>query len=141
MPLPTAPGLLGDSLPQDTPTPAPAHHPLVGTWLLTFDEGDQTPAQMVFGDDGLVLFTDAGGNRGAGVWIPRGERSGIVAVAVRGAETSSQPRPITVLQGTIDVGTSGNTVTLHYTTESIEESRAPAERAGPFTASGQRVSE
>src|SRR5215213_7647613 len=77
MPLPTAPGLLGGSLPQETPTPVPADHPLVGTWLLAFAEGDQPPAQIVFGDDGFVLFTDAGGNQGAGVWIPRGEQSGV----------------------------------------------------------------
>src|SRR4051794_22421418 len=70
MPLPTAEGLLGGSLPQNTPVPS--HHPLIGTWLLAFAERDQAPAQIVFGDDGFVLFTDAAGNRGAGVWIPRG---------------------------------------------------------------------
>src|SRR5215213_11917501 len=61
MPLPTAEGLLGGSLPENTP--APARHPLVGTWLLAFAERDQSPAQVVFGDDGFVLFTDAGGNQ------------------------------------------------------------------------------
>src|SRR5918995_609660 len=105
MPLPTAEGLLGCSLSQNTPEPS--HHPLVGTWLLTFAEGDQTPARVEFGNDGFVLFTDAGGNRGAGVWIPRGERSGVLAVAVREADVSDRPRQITAVQGLIDVGTSG----------------------------------
>src|SRR3954462_1635973 len=72
MPLPTAPGLLGGSVLQEMPTPVPADYPLVGTWLLTFTERDQAQAQVVFGDDSVVLFTDAGGNQGAGVWIPRG---------------------------------------------------------------------
>jgi hypothetical protein len=139
MPLPTTPGLPGGVLPQDTPTPAPAHHQLVGTWLLAFDEGDQAPAQVEFGDDGFVLFTDAGGNRGAGVWIPRGEQSGIVSIAVREADGSDEPRLITVLQGSIDVGTPGGVVTLHYTSETVEGSGAHADHAGPFTATGQRV--
>jgi len=139
MPLPTAPGLIGGSLPQDTPTPAPADHSLAGTWLLTFTEGDQAPAQVVFGADGFVLFSDAGGNRGTGVWIPRGERSGVLAIAVREADASGQPGPITVLQGPIEVGTSGDVATLRYTIETVEGSGAPAERTGPFTAMGQRV--
>jgi hypothetical protein len=140
MPLPTAQGLLGGSLPQDTPTPAPSHHPLVGTWLLAFPEGDQAPAQVVFGDDGFAMFTDAGGTQGAGVWIARGEQSGILAVAVREADVSDQPGSITVLQGPIDVGTSGDVATLRYTIETVDGSGAAARRAGPFTAVGQRVS-
>ena len=141
MPLPTEPGLLGGSLPQDTPTPAPADHPLVGTWLLAFAEGDQAPAQLVFRDDGFVLLTDAGGNQGAGVWIPSGEQSGVMAVALREAVASDQPRPITLLQGPIEVGTSGDEVTLRYTVETVAGSRAAAERTGPFTATGQRAGE
>src|SRR5215212_1081687 len=139
MPLPTAPGLLGGSLSQETPTPAPADHSLAGTWLLTFTEGDQAPAQVVFGDDGVVLFTDAGGNHGAGVWIPRGEHSGVLVIAVRGGNTSDQPGPITVLQGPIEVGTSGDVAMLRYTIETVEGSGAPAERTGPFTATARRV--
>jgi hypothetical protein len=139
MPLPTAPMLPGAPPPQDTPTPAPAHHPLVGTWRLAFAEGDQAPAQVVFGDDGFVLFTDAGGNQGAGVWIPRGERSALLAVAVREADSSDQPRLITMLQGPIEVERSGDMATLSYTIETVAGSGTPAEQAGPFTATGQRV--
>ena len=141
MPLPTAPGLLGGSLPQETPTPAPARHLLVGTWLMTFAEGDQAAAQVVFGDDGLVLFTDAARGRGAGVWIPRGERSGVLAVAVREADASDPPQPITLLQGPVEVGSSGDVMTLRYTIETVEESGATVDRADPFTAVGQRVGE
>ena len=137
VPLPTAEGHLAGSLPQNTPVPA--HHPLVGTWLLTFAEGDLAPAQMEFGDDGFVLFTDAGGNRGAGVWVPRGEQSGVLSVAVRQADASDRPGQITALQGPIDVGSSGDVATLRYTIEIVDESGATAERAGPFTATGQRV--
>lgn len=140
MPLPTAPGLLGGSLPQETPTPVPADHPLLGTWLLTFAEGDQAPAQVMFADDGFVLFTDAGANQGAGVWIPHGEQSGVLAIAVREGDASDQSRPITVLQGRIEVGASGDTATLRYTIETVDGSGAPAEQAGPFTATAQRVS-
>jgi hypothetical protein len=139
MPLPTAPGLLGGSLPQETPTPVPADHPLVGTWLLTFTERDQAPAQVVFGDDGVVLFTDAGGNQGAGVWIPRGEQSGVLAIAVREADAADHRRRITVLQGPIEVGTSGDVATLRYTLETVDGSGAPAVQAGPFTATARRV--
>src|SRR5215213_2472429 len=138
MPMPTAQGPIGGSLPQ-TP-PVPDHHPLVGTWLLAF-EGDRAPAQVVFGADGFVLLTDAGGNQGAGVWIPRGEQSGVMAVAIREADASDRPQPITMLQGPIDVGASGDMATLRYTIETVEESGATAERAGPFTAVGQRVGE
>jgi len=141
MPLPTAPGLLGGSLPQETPTPAPARHPLVGTWLLAFAEGNQAAAQVVFGDDGLVLFTDSARGRGAGVWIPRRERSGVLAVALREADGSDPPRAITLLQGPVEVGSSGDVMTLRYTIETVEGSGAAAERTGPFTATGQRVGE
>jgi hypothetical protein len=136
MPLPTAPGLIGDSPLQNTPVPA--GHPLVGTWLLAF-EGDMAPAEVVFGDDGLVMFTDAVGNRGAGVWIPSGEQSAVLAVVVRKVDELDRPRQITILQGPIDVGASGDVATLTYTIETVDESGATADRIGPFTATGQRV--
>jgi hypothetical protein len=141
MPLPTAPGLLGGSLPQETPTPVPADHPLIGTWLLTFAEEDQAPAQVALGDDGFVLFTDAGGNHGAGVWIPRGEQGGVLAIAVREVDAVDPPRPITLLHGSIEVGGSGDMATLRYTTETVAGSGSPAEQTGPFTAAAQRVAE
>ncbi len=141
MPLPTAPGLPGGSLPQETPTPVPAQHPLVGTWLLILAEGDQAPAQIVLGDDGFVLFTDAVGTRGAGVWTPRGGQSGVLAVVVRAAEASDPPRPITLLQGPVEVGSSGDVMSLRYTIETVEGSGAAMERTGPFSATGQRVGE
>jgi hypothetical protein len=136
MPLPTAPGLPGGSLLQETPEPS--SHPLVGTWLLAFAEGDQSPAQVEFADDGFVLFTQDGGNRGAGVWIPRRERSGVLAVAVR-AEDAANERPITMLQAQIDVGATGDVATVRYTIETVDGSGATTERAGPFTAVGERV--
>jgi hypothetical protein len=137
MPLPTAPAPLGGSLLQDTPEPS--HHPLVGTWLLDFTEGDRTPAEVVFGDDGFVSFTDDAGNRGAGVWIPRGEQGGVLAVSVRAEDTSDQPRPITILHSQIDVSNSGDDATLRYTVETVDGSGAALERSGPFTAVGQRM--
>ena len=76
MPLPTAEGLPGGSLPQDTP--APSGHPLVGAWLLAFAEPDQAPAQVVFGDDGIVSFLDADGE-------PRGRRLDAQRAAERGS--------------------------------------------------------
>ena len=79
-PLPTAEGPLDVPRPQNTP--APTGHPLVGAWLLTFAESDQAPAQVVFGDAGLVSFIDAVGNQGAGVWIPSGQQSGVLALVV-----------------------------------------------------------
>ena len=87
-----------------------------------------------------MLFTDAGGNQGAGVWIPRGEQSGVIAVAVRESDASNQPRPITTLQGQIDVGAAGDVAMLSYTVETVDGSEAAAEPTGPFTAVGQRVS-
>lgn len=138
MPLPTASAPLGGSLPRDTPEPS--RHPLVGTWLLDFAEGDRSPAQVEFGDDGFVLFTDVGGSRGAGVWIPRGEQGGVLAVAVREDDASDQRRPITMLQAQIDVGAKADVATVRYTVETVDGSDAAPERAGPFTAVGQRVS-
>jgi hypothetical protein len=141
MPLPTAPVPLGGSLPQETPEPS--RHPLVGTWLLTFTEEEQAPAEVVFGDDGFASFTDDAGNRGAGVWMPRGEQGGVLAVAVRAADTANQPPLITMWQAQINVEPSGNGATLRYTIETVETvdgSGAPLERAGPFTAVGERVS-
>ena len=137
MPLPTA-GPLGGTLLRDTPEPS--RHPLVGTWLLEFAEGDQPPAQVEFGDDGFVMFMDAAGDQGSGVWIPRGERSGILAVAIRADDASSQPPSITMLHAQIDVGTSADVATVRYTVETVDGYGGTTERAGPFTAVGQRVS-
>jgi hypothetical protein len=139
MPLPTAESLLGGAQGQNTPSPA--GHPLVGTWLLTFAEPDRAPAQVMLGDDGLVSFVDAAGQSGAGVWMPSGQQSGILAVVVRSADASGREPPITMLQGPIKVGMPGDAATLDYTVESVDGSEATAERAGPFTATGQRVDE
>ena len=76
MPLPTAEGLPAESLPEDTP--APSGHPLVGAWLLDFTETDRAPAQVVFGDDGIVTFLDAHGE-------PRRRRLAAQRGAERGA--------------------------------------------------------
>jgi hypothetical protein len=138
-PLPTDEGLLGGEQPQDTPEPS--RHPLVGAWLLTFAAPERAPAQVVFGDDGIVTFIDAVGNRGAGVWIPSGPESGVVAVGLRGADASGGTASITMLQGPITVGTPGDTATLRYTLETVEGSGTTSERSGPFTARGQRVDE
>ena len=142
MPLPTAEGLPGGAPPQNTP--APSGHPLVGAWLLTFAEPDRAPAQVLLGDDGIVTFVDAGGNRGAGVWIPSGQQSGVLAVAVRVADASGRSPQLTMLQGSIEVGVPGDAATLRYMVETVdgsETTEATAERAGPFTARGQRVDE
>ena len=139
MPLPTAEGRLGGSLPQDTPVPS--GHPLVGAWLLTFTEPNRAPAQVVFGDDDLVTLIDAAGNRGAGVWMSSGTQSGVAAVVVREAGEPGQPRQITMLEGSIEVGASGDAVTLVYTIETVDGSAATSQTAGPFTAKGDRVDE
>ena len=139
MPLPTAEGLPAESLPQDTP--APSGHPLAGAWLLTFAEPDQAPAQVMFGDDGVVNFIDARGNRGAGVWMPSDQQSGVLAVDIREADESDRPPQITILQGPIEVEMLGDVATLQleYTVETVDASGATSERAGPFTAMGQRA--
>jgi hypothetical protein len=50
---------------------------------------------------------------------------------------------MTMLQGSIEVGATGDAATLQcrftYTVETVDGSETTAERAGPFTASGQRV--
>jgi hypothetical protein len=141
MPLPTAEALPGGALPQNTPSPA--GHPLVGTWLLTFAEPAQAAAQASFADDGLVTFVDDAGNRGAGVWIPSGQQSGVLALVVRVADASGQRPQIMMLQGTIDVGAPGDAATLvwKYTVETVDGSVTSSERAGPFTATGKRGDE
>lgn len=139
MPLPTAESLPAGSLPENTP--APSGHPLAGAWLLTFAEPDRAPAQAVFGDDGIVTLIDATGNRGAGVWLPSGPQSGLIAVVVGAADASGRKPAITMLQGPIEIGTPGDTATLNYTIETVDGSEATGERAGPFTAIGQRVDE
>ena len=141
MPLPTAEGLPSGPLPQTTP--APSGHSLAGAWLLTFAEPSQDPAQAILGDDGLVTLIDADGNRGAGVWVPNGEQSGVLAIIVQGAGASDRPRGMTILRGPIEVETSGDAVTLsfEYTVETVDESGVASEPAGPFTATGQRADE
>jgi hypothetical protein len=139
MPLPTATGLPGGSLPQDTPTPS--RHPLLGAWLLTFTEPDQAPAQVVLGNDGIVMFIDATGNRGAGVWMPSGQQRGILTVVVREVDASGRSLQITRLQGPFDVATAGDAATLVYTIETVDEAGTTSKPAGPFTAMGQRVEE
>jgi hypothetical protein len=141
MPLPTAESLPGGSLPQDTP--APSGHALVGAWLFTFAEPDRAPAQVMFGDDGIVSFIDADGDLGTGGWVPSEEQSGILAIVVREADESDRPPQITILQGPIEIGMSGDAVTLSfkYTVETLDESGAASEPAGPFTATGRRADE
>ena len=141
MPLPTAENPLGGALQQNTP--APAGHPLVGAWLLTFAEPDRAPAQVMLGDDGLVTFVDAGGTRGAGVWLPSGQQSGVLAVVVPAVDASGGPPRMTMLQGRIEVGTPGDAATLlcTYTVETVDGSETTSERAGPFTARGQWLDE
>ena len=141
MPLPTAENPLAGALPQDTP--APAGHPLVGAWLLTSAEPDRAPAQVVLGDDGLVEVVDAAGTRGVGVWMPSGQQSGILAVVVPAVDGPEGSPRITMLQGRIEVGTPGDAATLlcTYTVETVDGSETTAERAGPFTARGQRIDE
>jgi hypothetical protein len=141
MPLPTAESLPGGSLPQDTP--APSGHPLVGAWLLTFAEPDHAAIQAVFGDDGIVSLIDAAGNQGAGVWIPSGQQSGILAIVVWEADESDRPPQITILQGPIEVGMSGDAATLDfkYTIETVDGSGSTSTRTGPFTATGRRADE
>ena len=138
-PLPTAEGPLDVPRPQNTPERT--HHALVGAWLVTFAEPDQAPAQVVFGDDGLVRFIDAVGNQGAGVWMPSGQQSGVMAVVVEAADASGRPAQITILQGTIDVGTPGDAATLLYTMETVDGAGTTTEKSGPFTGRGQRVDE
>ena len=77
---------------------------------------------------GPALDTPRGAERGPGHRRPRGH-------------CADQPRPITLLQGPIEVGTTGDMATLRYTIETVEGSGAAAERTGPFTATGQRVGE
>jgi hypothetical protein len=141
MPLPTAEILPSSSLPQDTPV-APDHS-LAGAWLFTFSEPDQAPAQAVLGDDGIVTFIDADGNRGAGVWMPSGQQGGVLVIVVQGADTPDRPGEVTILRGAIEVETLGDAVTLDfsYTVETVDESAAASEPAGPFTATGQRATE
>ena len=141
MPLPTAEGVPSGSVPQNTP--APSGQPLAGAWLMTFAESDQAPAQAVLGDDGMVTFVDADGNRGAGVWMPSGQQSGVLTIATQGAGASDRPHEITILRGPIEVETLGDAVLLNftYTLETVDESGAASEPAGPFTATGQRADE
>jgi hypothetical protein len=141
MPLPTAEGVPSGSLPENTPVPS--GHPLAGAWLLTFAEPDRAPAQVVLGDDGLVTFTDAAGNRGSGVWMPSGQQSGILALVAPAVDRSAGSPQITLLQGRIEVGAPGDATTLlcTYTVETVDGSETTAERAGPFTARGQRIDE
>jgi hypothetical protein len=141
MPLPTAESLPADSLPQDTPVPS--GHSLGGAWLFTFAEPDRAPAQVMFGNDGLVSFIDADGNPGTGGWVLRGQQSGILAIVVWEADESDRPPQITILQGPIEIGMSGDAVTLSfkYTVETVDESGAASEPAGPFTATGRRADE
>ena len=82
-------------------------------------------------------------NRGAGVWVPSGQQSGVLAIVVREADESDRPPQITILRGPIEVGMSGDAVTLSfkYTVETVDESGAASEPAGPFTATGQRADE
>jgi hypothetical protein len=143
MPLPTAEAVPSDSLPQNTP--APSSDPLAGAWLLTFSEPDRAPAQAVLGDDGMVTFIDADGNRGAGVWLASAQQSGVLAIAVRNADASDRPHEMTILRGPIEVETPGDASTLNlkftYTVETVNESGAASEPAGPFTATGQCADE
>ena len=139
MPLPTAEGVPIDSLPQNTPEP-PAQ-PLAGTWLLTFAESDQAPAQAVLGDDGMVTYVDVDGNRGAGVWLSGEQQSGVLAIVMGEADASDQPHQMTILRGPIEVEISGDAATLRftYTVETVDDSGAASEPAGPFTATGRRA--
>jgi hypothetical protein len=138
-PLPTAEGMPGAPLP--SPTSAPAGHLLLGAWLLTFAEADRPAAELAIREDGLVEVIDGEGNRGAGVWMASGQRLGVLAVAIQTVDAAERSPRITLLQGTIAVGTRDDAATLDYTIVTVDASGAPAEPAGPFLATAQRVSE
>jgi hypothetical protein len=139
MPLPTAEGAPIGSLPENTPEPP--GQPLAGTWLLTFAEPDQAPAQVVLGEDGMVTYVDVDGNRGAGVWTPGEQQSGVLAIVVGEADASDQPHQIMILRGPIEAETSGDAATLSftYTVETVDDSGAASEPSGSFAATGQRA--
>jgi hypothetical protein len=143
MPLPTAEGVPAGSLPQETPTPEPPAHSLAGAWLLTFAEPDQAPAQAVLSDDGMVTFIDTAGNRGAGVWILSGQQRGVLVIVVGEADASDRPQEVAILRGPIEVEPADDAGTLHFTysVETVDESGAASQSAGPFNATGQRADE
>ena len=134
-PLPTPAGQLGGRM------PLPTAEGLRAEGGSKLQPGRRAPAQVMFGDDDLVTFIDAIGSRGAGVWTRSGRQSGVVAVVVREVDASPQSPQITMLQGSIEVGASGDGVTLVYTIETVDGSAATSQRAGPFTARGHRVDE
>src|SRR5688572_27460474 len=120
MPLPTAESVPDGSLPENTP--APSGHPPAGAWLLPFAESDRAPAQAILGEDGLVTFNAADGNRGAGVWIRNGQLSGVLAIVVRAPDASDRPSEMTILRGPIEVETPEDApaLTFDYAVQTVD---------------------
>ena len=117
-------------------------HPLVGTWLATFEETPEVEGHLVFHDDGVLInvfpldaatfFTGAV----PGAWEPVSDMSGTATMVMIGTEQLLQSpkevfRTIYRLEVTVDEG--GDTFSGWYEYERDEVVN------GPMTLTGIRV--
>jgi hypothetical protein len=83
-------------------------HPLVGTWIIHFEDPAEGPAVGVWGADGS--FVDAGSGH-AGVWQATGPTTALHSWV----HVFAQAGNYVVVSGTIEVDASGDTWTQPYT--------------------------
>ena len=84
-----------------------ADHPLVGTWVVHFEDPAEPPAVAIWGADGS--FVDAA-NGHTGAWQATGPRSGLHTWVHVFAENANY----VVVSGTIEVDASGESWTQPY---------------------------
>ena len=92
---------------QEASPEAMADHPLVGTWVIQFEDPSTAPAVAMWGADGS--FVDAGSGH-TGVWEMTGPRTALHTWVHVFAERSNY----VVVSGTITVDDDGNSWTQPY---------------------------
>ena len=124
--------LVGSTAAQATipPTEAP---PIVGAWILTFDDFPDEPADVVaFHSDGTFQQASADGTSGIGSW----EATGPTSINLTFVEVDEEGSA--VIRVAAEVSEDGQSFTAEYTLELTGEG-APSGEYGPGHVTGTRI--
>ena len=125
-----APGPAATARAQDA-----ASHPLAGTWLVrsvTFP--DEPPSIAVFEPGGGVIDTSADGSMSRGGWNATGENTADFTI------WQLSDSGMTVLRGAVEVAADGQTFTVTFALELIDQDGTGSGQYGPGQAIGERLS-
>ncbi len=118
---------------QDTDSTETMGHPLVGSWVLVIDSGEQSSLAR-FSADGGYVQVDADG-AGLGAWEPTGDATGNLTFTFVDAEGG-----MGTIRASLEVAADGQTFTATYTFEFLDPATGESTgQLGPGTAEGTRM--